>query len=242
MRNKLTPSHLCFSLFFTAFTVTGPAQGQPYYRVDSGFSKSTGADIKDKNFALDGVICGDAACNTPGKFDDIGDSIILGGGAGYRFSPNMRGDVTLAYRPTYKLDASDKFSPPGKFKASVDSLSLMANGYYDFTMTGWTPYLGAGLGFAQNKIATIYLTDSAGLSATLPGGTKSGLAVAFMAGAGIPLENRFTLDVGYRFVDLGELETASGSITVYAPASATAPYSGVTGKLKAHEFTVGVRF
>jgi opacity protein-like surface antigen len=226
--------------FLTALAASSAAQAQLYYRVDTGYSKSTGADIQDKNFALDGIICGDAACNTPGKLKDVGSSIILGLGAGYRFNSNIRGDVTLAYRPSYKLDASDGSSPPVKFKADVNSLSLMANGYYDFPMAAWIPYVGAGLGFAQNKVGTISFSDSTGLAGTAPGGTKSGLAWAVMAGAGIPLPNNLTLDVGYRYIDLGKLETASGNVTVAG--FGTFPYSGAAGKLRAHELTLGVRF
>ncbi len=231
---------IAFGAFLTALAASSVVQAQVYYRLDTGYSKSVGADIKDKNFAVDGIICGDAACTTPGSLKDVGSSIILGGGVGYRFNPNMRGDVTLGYRPTYKLDASDASSPPTKFKADVKSLSLMANGYYDFPLTSWTPYLGAGLGIAQNKVGTVSISDSTGLAATAPGGTKSGLAWAFMAGAGIPLSNNLTLDVGYRFIDLGKLEIASGDVTVAG--FGAFPYSGATGKLRAHELTVGVRF
>ncbi len=226
--------------FLAALAASSAAQAQLYYRVDTGYSKSTGADFKDKDLNLF-LICGDAACNTPGSLKDFGSSIILSAGAGYRFNSNVRGDVTLGYRPTYKLDQSDASSPPTKFKADVKSLSLMANGYYDFPMTGWTPYLGAGLGFAQNKIGTVSFDDGAGFKGTVPGGTKSGFAWAVTAGAGIPLPNNLTLDVGYRFIDLGKVETAAGDVIVNGTV-APPPYPGATGKLRAHELTVGVRF
>src|SRR3979490_871303 len=92
--------------FVAALAASSAVQGQMYYRVDTGYSKSTGADIKDRNIA-DGIICGDDGCNTEGSLKDVGKSLILGAGAGYRFTSNVRSDVTLGYRPGYKLDASD---------------------------------------------------------------------------------------------------------------------------------------
>jgi opacity protein-like surface antigen len=226
------------SLFFTAFAVTGPAQGQLYYRVDTGLSKSTGADIKNKDSKS--LICGNAGCNTPGALDkDVGSSIILSGGVGRRFTPNMRADVTLGYRGGYKIDDSDKDVPARHFKADVKSLALMANVYRDFPLAALTPYVGASLGFAQNKIGTISF-EQAGARGTAPGGTKTGLAIAFMAGAGYPLPGSLTLDVGYRFIDLGKIESGTGDVIVNGVVSG--PYAGATGKLKAHELTVGLRF
>jgi len=231
---------IAFCSLLAALAASGAVQAQMYYRLDTGFSKSTGADIKDKNFVVDGNICGEPSCGTAGSLKDVRKSIVLGGGAGYRFNPSVRGDVTLAYRPGYKIDASDASDPPVKFKADVKSWSLMASGYYDFPLTAWTPYAGAGLGFAQNKSGRVSLSDSAGRADTAQGGTKTGLAFAFMVGAGIPLANKVTLDVGYRYIDLGKLEIAAGDITDIG--GGRTPYSGAAGKLKAHELTVGVRF
>jgi opacity protein-like surface antigen len=202
-----------------------------YVRVDIGFSQSTGADIKDKTFIPGfGIICGDASCTVPGTLKDVGSGGVLSGGVGYRFSPHVRGDLTVGYRG-YKLNASDASVPPTKFKGTVTSLNAMASGYYDFATTGWTPYLGIGLGLSQNKIGTVTFDDGAGFNGTLAGGTKAGVAAAFMAGAGIPLSDRLTLDVGYRYISLGALEIPAGG-----------GYGGASGKLNAHELTVGVRF
>jgi opacity protein-like surface antigen len=201
-----------------------------YFRLDVGFSQSTGADIKDKNFAGSGIICGDANCTVPGKLKDVGPGLVLGGGVGYRFSPHVRGEVTLGFRG-YLLNASDASVPPTKFKAPVISSSAIASGYYDFATSGWTPYVGAGIGLAVNDIRTVTVDNGAGLNGAFSGGAKTGVAGAIMAGAGIPLSPRAALDIGYRFVSLGKLEIA-----------AEGGYGGATGKLNAHELTVGMRF
>ena len=114
------------------------AVAQVYYRVEIGYSKSVYADIRDKDFGTDGVICGDATCSRSGSLSDVGNSPVLAGGAGWRFTPNVRGDVMLTYRPGYKLDKHDSFNPPATFKADVTSWSLLANEYYEFRLAGWT--------------------------------------------------------------------------------------------------------
>src|SRR5262245_42092980 len=65
-----------------------------YGRLGIGYSKSTGADIHD-NDPNAGAICGDPACNTPGKLKDVGGGFALQAGVGYRYTPMFRGDLTF---------------------------------------------------------------------------------------------------------------------------------------------------
>lgn len=214
------------------------ANAQMYWRVDSGYSWSRDAGVVDKNFPLDQGICGNAACTVPGKLNDAGDSFILGGGVGYRFDPSLRADFTISYRGGYKVSGADAGVPATSFGADINSWAYMLNGYFDIPVSGtWKPYVGGGLGYARNKTDNISLSVP-GVSATAPGGTKSGMAWSLMAGVGYPLSKTMTLDIGYRFMDLGKIESNAGPLS---PA-AFGTYSGATGKLRAHEFTIGLRF
>jgi opacity protein-like surface antigen len=236
---RISRSIITLGAFAAAFAASQAVEAQVYYRGEVGYSQSFGADFKDKDPNA-GLICGDAACSTGGSLDNFGGSAILSGGIGYRFTPNLRGDVTLGYRPSYQLNASDKGVPATKFSADVTSLALMVNGYYDLPLQGWTPYVGAGLGYAQNKIGSVSFNDGAGFIGTAPGGTKSGTAWALMLGAAIPAQPGVTLDFGYRFIDLGKVESAAGDVSV---SGFTVPgYGGAAGKLKANELFVGIRF
>jgi len=226
-------------------TAAGAAQAQLYGRVDLGYSSSTSADIQDNNFALDGVICGDAACTTPGKITDVGSAFLIGGGVGWRFNPNFRLDGTVGYRGGYKVDASvpDGLGGANSIKSDVTSWNVMLNGYYDFTVSWGKPYLGAGIGWASNKVDDIMVTNAAfpGIALSAPGGTKSGFAWALMGGVGIPLSAALTLDLGVRYTDLGKLATNVGPILVNGtPTGFT--YSGASGHLRAWELLVGLRF
>lgn len=226
--------------FAVALLAAGSAQAQLYFRADTGYSKSTSADFHDNDPNLF-IICGDPACNTPGKLDDFGNAFILSAGVGTRFNPSVRGDVTLGYRK-YKLDDSDAALTPVKYTADIASLALMANAYYDFPAGGFTPYVGVGIGASQNKLGTVSFNDGAGFGGSLPGDTKTNFAFAIMFGAGIPLGQSLILDVGYRYFDMGEVKAKSGGDVTINGVVVPPPYPGATGNLRAHELTIGLRF
>ena len=214
------------------------AQAQLYGRVDVGFSSAQDAGIRDKNFATDGLICGDPGCNSGMELNNVGESGVLSGGVGWRFSQNFRADLTVGYRGGYALDDSDRF--PSSYEADIVSTSVMLGAYWDFVTGGAAPYFGVGIGWAQNKIDDI-VNRFGNTAFRLPGGTWSGMAWSLMAGVGIPLGGRATLDLYYRFIDLGEIESESGRITC-TPTPCNFTYSGLSGKLRAHELMLGIRF
>jgi opacity protein-like surface antigen len=235
----VSKSHLATAALIYALAGAAQAQGQQsYWRVDLGASKSVGADIRDKDPADLIITSGGPGNPTPSSLDGLGAGFFVSGGYGVRLRPEMRGEVTLGYR-SYKLDAADGSSTT--FKADITSIVLMANGYYEIGSGTWRPYVGAGLGFAQNKFGSFTTEGPAG-SFTGPSGTKTGFAWALMAGAGVPLSEKRTLDFGYRYIDLGKIETSSGELVDNSPTGAPAPTNGLTGNLRAHELFVGLRF
>lgn len=207
-----------------------PAQAQIYWRIDAGWSSPREADFKDNDFANAGNICADAACAGAGTARNMDGSSIIGAGVGYRFSSAMRGDVTLAYRGFYSLD---EFVGDALYYADVKSTTLMVNGYYDFAAEGIRPYVGAGVGWARNKTDQLIQNFRLGFFNTFSGATREDVAVALMVGVTLPYSGR-TLDLCYCYIDLGKFGTGT--------TAALGITSGHTGKLSAHEFTVGLRF
>ena len=210
--------------------VTAPAQAQLYWRVEIGYSKPGDADFKDNDFYQAGNILADAAGTEPAALNKIDGSSVVGGGVGYRFTTGLRGDVMLAYRGFYSLD--DR-TFEADYRAGITSTTLMANGYYDFTAGGIRPYVGAGVGVARNETDMLVQDFRTGFANTFSGATREDPAFALMAGIGIPYST-WTLDIGYRYVDMGKFET--GNLARLGVSS------GHTGKLTAHEFTLGARF
>ena len=207
-----------------------------YWRIDTGWSAPRSADFKDNDFYNSGnILTGSSTDLQPGTVNNIDGSPIIGAGVGYRFAGGLRGDVTFAYRPVYTLNGqvTDDSGLDVLYSADITSMTLMVNGYYDFAAGGVRPYIGAGIGWAQNKTEKLIQDFRTGFQNTFSGATRDNAAVALMAGVGIPYSGG-TLDLGLRYIDMGKFETGN--------TAALGITGGHTGKLSAYEFTLGVRF
>lgn len=233
--------------FLFIFSGSVSAQSAPsplYLRVDAGYAWSKDANIRDNG---QWVICANEPCDRPSTLNDIGDSYVLGAGVGYRVNSNIRAELAAGYRGGFELDEADSGVPPTTFKGKIRSLSLMLNGYYDFDVAGpWKPYVTAGVGVARNKFRTISATNPA--AATLPalfsnfqleGDTDTSFAWTLGFGVGYSVGSGMTLDIGYRYADLGDLKVPA-QVVSFNPGPVS--YAGAKGELKAHELTVGLRF
>jgi opacity protein-like surface antigen len=231
----------------SAVTAGVAAQGTSsplYLRADVGYAWSKDAKIRDNGPWL---ICGNGPCDAPGTLNDIGDSYVLGAGVGYRVSPNIRTELALAYRGGFELDQPDAGAPPTTFRGRIRSLSAMLQGYYDFDIgSPVKPYLAAGVGIARNKVKTINATNPA--AATLPalfsnyqfaGDSDTSFAWFLGAGVGYAVGSGVTLELGYRYVDLGDLKIPAQTVSFNTGPVA---YDGAKGQLKTHEVTLGFRF
>lgn len=238
---RVLPKLAVSALLLAAASV---AQAQLYWRVDLGASFSTNTDIQDNNFQGNNFpaapgICGNAACTVPGQIKDVGTSGILSGGVGWRFSPNLRADGTIAYRGQYKI--SETMPDATTFQANVHSTSIMANGYYDFALARAKPYLGVGIGVSNNWVDDLKITSGGGSTAVKDQGGRSWqFAWAVMAGVGVPISPALTLDLCVRYADFGDLQIDPGGLTTNKVTVGV--YGGANGKLRAWELMVGLRF
>lgn len=201
------------------------AQDQPmpdwsknvYLRFDTGASFSTDAN---RNFGN----------------SDFGNSYALGGGIGYRFDPHWRTDMTLGYRGDYGFTTTTGVGPS---HGDVDALVGLLNGYYDFTSyAGFTPYIGGGVGFSSNHISptTVAVGPFGG---SLNNDTSTQFAWQVSAGVSYDLTQNWALDLGYRYLDMGEARTGD-DLTI----NGVSTVGGATqhGDLQAHEVQVGLRY
>lgn len=126
-----------------------------------------------------------------------GDAGILGVGMGYHVNQYMRSDITVGYRGWGNVDMRADRSK----KTDVWSIPVLANFYVTYPATErFSVYAMAGLGMAWNK--TDNMPDA-------KGATKSNFA--WTAGAGIEqmITDCMSLDLGYRYSDLGQARVKS---------------------------------
>jgi opacity protein-like surface antigen len=188
-----------------------------YLRLDTGASFTTDAN---RNFGN----------------SDFGDGYAIGGGIGYRFDPHWRTDMTLSYRGNYGFATATGVGPS---HGDVDALVGLVNGYYDFTSyAGFTPYIGGGIGFSSNHISPtgVAVGPSGG---SLNSDTSSQFAWQVGAGVSYNLSQNWALDIGYRYLDMGEARTGDDlAINGVGTIGSVAQH----GDLQAHEVQVGLRY
>jgi opacity protein-like surface antigen len=143
------------------------------------------------------------------------DNTFMGGlGAGFK-EQWFRTDVTGDYGWRSKYSATSVTG--ATFTGKVESFTMMANGYVDLgTWAGFTPYIGAGIG-AANVVFSGYENSTAvsPMPSTAIPTHRWNLAWAAMAGVSYNIAHNLLLDVGYRHVDLGDVNGGpNGQLTV----------------------------
>lgn len=219
-----------------------------YFRGDIGVAMSGDADIGDKTpgpgSSFDNLCNGAGTCGL--KLDEVDDSVSWSVGAGYRFSDNFRMDLVGSYKPDFELDDSIASAGGGRdtHKADIDVTTFMVSGYYDFSLDGsnWRPYLGGGVGVSDVDIGKTTVTNPvSGLVRSHGGSSETNTAWQLTAGFGIPMKNKTVMDLSYKYVDAGDID--SGSSTVSGNFGAvTFPFNGVEGDMTYHEISIGLRF
>jgi opacity protein-like surface antigen len=152
------------------------------------------------------------------------DGFVLGAAVGGDLShwlKGLRGEVELAYRRskfgrasaaaaatatpptdtatfsgvtfTTTLTAIASASPSGELR----TFTLMANAWYDFDMGNqFTPYVGGGVGYADNEIKHGILAN----------GTAGDFAWQLGAGVNYRINEGMAIGLGYRYLDAGDVE------------------------------------
>ncbi len=161
-----------------------------------------------------------------------GTSALFGAEAGYQFDEHLRASVSLDYISKFSFtetSAATDTLPQEDKKNKVKSLVVMANAYYDIMEAkGFTPYVTVGAGVARNK-TTQDVTESGETFSTK--GTKTNFAWKVGLGTRYAVNQNIALDLRYQFVDLGKIKVNKTDVLAVN-----------NGKLRAHEFLVGVAY
>ncbi|MDL2314166.1 porin family protein [Desulfovibrio sp. OttesenSCG-928-C14] len=154
------------------------------------------------------------------KFGHDTDSVYGGSLAlGYDFAPafNVPVRMELEYAIFSEAEATDSKTVDDvriKHEQSYQVQTIMANFYWDFeTATAFTPYIGVGLGMAI--IDTEAEANVVGYGKAKAGSdTVTNFAASGTIGLEYAFNHNWSMDMGYRFIWLGEAETKRYKNTV----------------------------
>jgi opacity protein-like surface antigen len=184
---------------------------------------------------------------------DIQDTSIVGIGAGYEINNWFRVDVTGEYRTKAMWKATGSYTDfcAGGLtcfdvtSGNLSSTVVMANAYLDLG-TWWclTPYVGAGIGGAYNRITDVQdnginSSGTVGFGYTYSDSAKWDLAWNVQAGVTYNVTNNFKVDFNYRYLRLGSPATA------VVQCQDTTPCPGAFYNLSdmtSQDFRIGVRW
>ncbi|MBL8670046.1 MAG: porin family protein [Alphaproteobacteria bacterium] len=222
-----------------------------YFQGDAGYALTRETDIK----RIDGPnsTIGTAAFPMHG---DIGEGAAVGLSVGYDLGNAYRIDVSvqrlIGLETEMRHRQSTASSSQSITRGDVTAWTFMVGGAVhplsrmapDLLPRWFSPYLRAGIGLAQIEADRLRTQPGGAFSGSgpfsTPGGTATKFAWSLGAGVDLKLAERITLDVGYRYLDLGKLSYDSGTLT--GP-GVSEPVGRATGaELQTHTFTMGLRY
>ena len=213
-----------------------------YLRGDIGFSnQQVGSLFNEQYSAFDSV-------QTVDKGFDA--APFFGLGIGYNFNDWLRFDVTGEYRGRANFHGLDigsvgGFFIPDRYTGSKSEWTFLLNGYIDLgTWYNVTPFVGAGVGFSRNTISdfgdvgistcppALCTSDAHGVTAS-----QWNFAWALHAGLAYKVTKNFTVELAYRYLDLGNAKT--GDLVTY-DGNVFPPME--FRHLTSHDLKLGLRF
>lgn len=140
---------------------------------------------------------------------------------GYDFQPNLNAPIRAEIEYAMRSESEGKYSnayydgpvlvkESGYMKFDVQSVFL--NMYFDIdTGTQFTPYVGGGLGVAiiDAKGKLKVTEDDVTFFDNSASNSETNFAFNLAAGVGYDVSDNFTLDLGYRYADFGEVKTGN---------------------------------
>lgn len=143
---------------------------------------------------------------------ELDPGFIIGGAIGTTVYENLRGEVEFSYIQA-DVDTVAGVAIPDDIDATSTGFNVLANLWYDFENdTGFTPYLGAGLGYGTVEVSTDGLPGDINASGFL-----------YQLGAGIKMDvaDNIALDLGYRYRVMMDADTEVDGIVVPADVDVT---------------------
>jgi opacity protein-like surface antigen len=189
---------------------------------------------------------------------DMQDTTLFGGGVGYEFNNWLRFDVTGEYRTEALFHALGSYAQNtcavsgvtgtcfDNFSGGLSSAVFMANAYIDLG-TWWciTPYIGAGIGGAYNRISGVQdigplPPGTIGFGYTNGNSAAWNLAWNVQAGLAYNVTNNFIIDLSWRYMNLGSPQSA-GIVCQNTTSTGTCDYFNLKD-ITSQDFRIGFRW
>ena len=231
------------------------AKSEIYMRMGTGVAKGADANLHDVDCganappALFG--CGTGIDGAPlGARLDTASSAVVDLGIGARLAPGLRGEFLLGWSGKRKFRGNSNFLRSGQEQpvtGTVESLAMLGALYWDLPKAGpIRPFMGGGLGISRNRVSTIsFKFPVLGPTAVtaVPSGNNSDLTYMLTAGGALPVSDKLSIELAYRYADLGSLKTSAGdAVVVRRSGSRTIAISGTRARMQTHGALLSLRY
>ena len=183
---------LCTSLIAASFVFTASAYSAQGVYVSADFGVALANDIDvDLPYAAEDISL---------EFDTGWGGL---GAIGYRMD-NYRVEAEIGYQAN-DYDQAEFLGRSRSLSGDVTTTTFLANVYYDFvTSSPWTPFLTAGLGWAQVEVNDMKFPQD------LRSWSEDDSVFAWQVGAGVSyaVDSNFDIELKYRFMMTDDLELA----------------------------------
>lgn len=231
-----------------------------YVRGGGGYEKSLQSNFTDTDCsstnppALFG--CANGSDGQPiGAYGDFGHFPLLELALGRQFLPWLRADLAISYRFNMNYEGNANFLSVGvnqPVSAKADSLSGMVNVFVDISgllagkkLWRFQPYVGGGAGMSYNRIGEMTFefpeNPRAHKTSITPSGDRKDFAFMLAVGTGVMLTDSLSLDIAYRYVDLGRVGTSPGNMYMNTVPQGIV-VNDIETRLRAHGPAVGLRY
>lgn len=184
---------------------------------------------------------------------DFGTAAALELGVGFAVAPAFRVEILAESRPRLAFEGVANFLDPARrqsVSAEVSSVSAMLGVYVDLTQVGlptlgrFSPFVGVGVGAARTRIGETRMMFPR-TTTVVPGARRTDAAWMLTAGVATALGERLTLDLAWRYSDLGEIRTGRGEGRVLWRDGSREPLlldlAATRANLKGHQFQLSLR-
>lgn len=178
---------------------------------------------------------------------DFESSPLFGIGVGYEWNQWLRFDVTGEYRGNATFHGADFYAGGVGFGAGANQYTAvkeewlgLANAYFDLgTWCGLTPYVGGGIGWTDIEIKGLQdINTPQGALFVADDNSESNFAWALYAGVSYDVTERFSIDLAYRYTDLGD--ASSGRLKAF---DGSPSIDGIDFEdLESHDLMFGARW